>query len=181
MKSVSFVFFLALAASACSVQSDKEGDVDNDFTDEEILDNNDFKSSFTTSPYYKQWNANGDQVVDRTEFSRGFFQTVDKDGDGTLNNQEWQTAQEAYFASDEMADYQSFDTWDQNGDGQVASDEFAQVLDQTDYLAEWDQDGSGELEESEVAEGVFAMWDTDGNGVIESEEYTDWFEKRKAE
>ncbi|MGB3780816.1 MAG: hypothetical protein WA960_20805 [Tunicatimonas sp.] len=59
--------------------------------------------------------------------------------------------------------------------------EFAQVLDQTDYLAEWDDDDSGELEESEVAEGVFAMWDTDGNGVIESEEYTDWFEKRKAE
>ena len=59
--------------------------------------------------------------------------------------------------------------------------EFAQVLDQTDYLAECDDDGSGELEESAVAEGGFATCDTDGNGVIESEENTDWFEKRKAE
>ena len=166
---------------ACSVQSNKEGDVDNDFTDEEILDNNDFNSSFTTSPYYKRWNANGDQVVDRTEFAQGFFATIDKDDDGTLSNQEWQNAQEAYFGSDDMADYQSLDRWDQNNDGQVQSSEFAQVLEQTDYFAEWDEDGSDQLEEGEVAEGVFAMWDTDGNGVIEAEEYTDWFEKRQSD
>ncbi len=166
---------------ACSVQSNKEGDVDDDFTDEEILDNNDFNSSFTTSPYYNQWNANGDQVVDRSEFAQGFFATIDKDDDGALNNQEWQNAREAYFSSDDLADYQTLEVWDQNGNGRVQPDEFAQVLDQSDYLAEWDDDGSGQLEESEVAKGVFAMWDTDGNGVIEAEEYTDWFEKRKSE
>ena len=181
MKSVSIVFFLALTASACSVQSNKEGDIDNDFTDEEILDNNDFNSSFTTSPYYKRWNANGDQVVDRTEFAQGFFATIDKDDDDILNNQEWQNAQEAYFGSDDMADYQTLDVWDQDGDELVQPEEFAQVLEQTDYFAEWDEDGSDQLEEGEVAEGVFAMWDTDGNGVIEAEEYTDWFEKRQSD
>ena len=135
----------------------------------------------TTSPYYKRWNANSDQVEDRTEFAQGFFATIDKDDDGTLGNQEWQNAQEAYFESDDMADYQSLDRWDQNNDGQVQSEEFAQLLDQSDYFAEWDEDGSEQLEEGEVAEGVFAMWDTDGNGVIEVEEYTDWFEKRQSD
>lgn len=175
------LFFLTFVLVACSVETNKEGDVNNDFTDEEILDNNNFKSSFTTSPYYKRWNANGDQVVDRNEFAQGFFSTIDKDDDGILGASEWQTAQEAYFSSDDLADYQSIEAWDQDGDNQVQSGEFARVLEETDYFAEWDEDGSDQLEESEVAEGVFAMWDTDGNGVIEAEEYTDWFNKRQSD
>ncbi len=126
MRSLSILLFaLFMITVACSVQSNKEGDVDDDFTDEEILDNNDFNSSFTISPYYKRWNANGDQVVDRTEFAQGFFATIDKDDDGTLNNQEWQNAQEAYFGSDDTDDYQTFEVWDQNGDGHLQSDKFA--------------------------------------------------------
>ncbi|MGB3780814.1 MAG: hypothetical protein WA960_20795 [Tunicatimonas sp.] len=47
MRSLSILLFaLLMITVACSVQSNKEGDVDDDFTDEEILDNNDFNSSF---------------------------------------------------------------------------------------------------------------------------------------
>ncbi|MGB3780815.1 MAG: hypothetical protein WA960_20800 [Tunicatimonas sp.] len=64
-------------------------------------------------------------MVDHTEFAQGFFATIDNDDDATLNNQEWQNAQEAYFGSDDTVDYQTFEVWDQNGDGHLQSDKFA--------------------------------------------------------
>ena len=181
MKVSSILFCLAVSVTACTTQTNTEGDADGDNTEEEILDNNAFRSSFSTSPYYRQWNADNDKVVDRGEFAQGFFRTIDKDGDNALSKEEWQTAQEAYFGSESMADYQTLDVWDQNGDQQVQAEEFGQVLDQTDYYSEWDEDGSDQLEEAEIADGVFTMWDTDGNGVIEAEEYTEWYNKRESQ
>lgn len=170
---------------ACTTQPDGKTE-DSDYgawdTDaDEFIDNNEFRNAFSTSPYYKQWNTNSDQVVDRGEFAQGFFQTIDEDGNGVLSASEWQNGRDAYFGDSGMDDYQTLDTWDQDGDEQVQPEEFAQVLEQADYLAEWDEDGDEQLAEDEIADGVFTMWDTDANGVIEAEEYKTWDDKRVAQ
>ena len=169
---------------ACTTQPEgKTADSDYGAWDtdaDEFIDNDEFRNSFSTSPYYEQWNKDDDRSVDRNEFAQGFFQTIDTDNNGILSQAEWQAGQEAYFSGDDMQEYQALTTWDQDGDQQVTPEEFKKVLGQTDYYDEWDEDGDEKLAEAEIADGVFAMWDTDGNGVIEAQEYEDWFDKRQA-
>lgn len=179
------MMIIAGVLGACTSQPDG-ATADSDYgawdTDaDEFIDNDEFRNAFSSSPYYAEWNTNGDQVVDRQEFAQGFFQTIDEDRNGTLSTEEWRAARDAYFGSASMEDYQDLDTWDQDGDQQVQSAEFVQVLEQADYLAEWDEDGDEQLAEEEIADGVFTMWDTDANGVIEAEEYKEWDDKRVAQ
>ena len=174
--------FLIVNTTACT--NNPEGKTeDSDYgvwdTDaDEFIDNDEFRNAFSSSPYYAQWNTDGDQVVGREEFAQGFFQIIDKNGNGTLDAEEWRAAREAYFSAPSMDEYQTLDTWDQDGDQQVQNTEFARVLEQTDYLAEWDENGDEQLAEEEIANGVFTMWDTDANGVIEAEEFKEWDDKR---
>ena len=182
-----FLFLLTFISFTVACTNNPEGKTeDSDYgawdTDaDEFIDNDEFRNAFSSSPYYAQWNTDDDQTVDRSEFAQGFFRTIDEDGDGTLNAEEWQAAQDAYFGAPSMEDYQTLDTWDQDGDQSVQATEFAQVLEQADYLAEWDENGDEQLDEEEIANGVFTMWDTDANGVIEAEEFKEWDDKRVAQ
>ena len=179
MKSFIFLSTFCLLLTACGRDSDGEYRyTDFDTNADEGIDDTEFGNAFTTSPYYKQWNDNGDQEVSQSEFARGFFQVIDDNNDGVLSSQEWQQGQEAYFAEIDLDQYRQISGWDQDGDQQVQPNEFEAALNELEYYREWDEDGDEQLSEPEIAQGVFAMWDTDGNGVIEAEEYEEWDDKR---
>ena len=48
----------------------------------------DFDASFEGSGAYDRWDADGDGMVTREEFSRGVYERHDLDGDGFLNDEE---------------------------------------------------------------------------------------------
>lgn len=179
MKRIYFFFITLLIAGAC-VERGSNNEAENEAYTNEDADNNGLiennkieEKSFTHSPYFSEWDANGDKKIDQDEFYNNYFTMVDKNNDNVLSEQEWQDGINSFFGSKGDLKHGELPEWDANGDSKVQPEEFDKYLKDAEYFAEWDKNDDEQLEEKEFAEEVFSMWDTDGNGVIEADEFTE--------
>jgi Ca2+-binding EF-hand superfamily protein len=117
--------------------------------------------------YYRNWNADGNGYLDKTEFTNGFnqsgiFKTLDNNGDGKLGTNEFYTLS-----------YQIFSSWDVNSDGSLDSTEFLSTKLTTGGDAiQWDGDRDGTLTRGEFSRGLFRAMDANNDGYIEPDELT---------
>lgn len=98
------------------------------------------------------------------------FDTWDGDGDGYINDQE--------FDAGLNKEGKYFNLYDSNSDGMVDDAEWgtaSRTYDylESDYYSTWDADEDGYLNQEEVVGGAYETWDTNKNGKIERLEYDD--------
>lgn len=88
------------------------------------------------------------------------FKTMDTDGNGTIDAQEFKVAllKNGEHVTDEDVNV-IIASIDKNGDGVIQLNEFIEFM------------SSDDVPEEDLTRSVFASFDTDGNGVIDFEEY----------
>jgi Ca2+-binding EF-hand superfamily protein len=145
----------------------------------EIMDNNAFNNAFTESEYFDKWDQNGDGIVAEDEFYQSYVRTMDEDGDGQINADEWKIGMGAYYRGFDLKPEDPFEELAADSNGQISLEETENQLREIDYIDEWNTDGDEGLTEEELAKGVFQNLDEDGDGIVEAEKYTDYFEKYK--
>lgn len=100
--------------------------------------------------YFSQWDMDQQQGLNQDEFTTGLqdqgtFGDWDADGDGMIDQQDFQNA------------FGDADWYDEG------------------LFNEWDMDGDGNLMEEEVSQGLFEEWDENGDGVLTQDEFHDDF------
>lgn len=169
---------MILAFSACNDRGKSEFAYEDWDTDQnEIIDNNEFDNVFTNSPYFDNWNQNGDDYISEEEFYEGYLMMMDADQDSELGPSEWDEAFNAYFGGLDYDKDTAFKDWDVNQDGTLTKEEIRSALEETDYFDKWDHNNNNRIDENEFAESTFTTWDTDGDGYVQAEEYSKWYEK----
>lgn len=188
MKSIYFLATTLLLASACvergSNNKDSESAYDSPTGNDEqktnaaadIVDNSEIEeNAFSTSPYFAEWDTNGDKKVDEREFNNNYFTMLDENSDGKLEKEEWERAVKSFFGGEGELNYGDLSEWDTDSNGQVSEEEFTAYIKDKDIFSDWANGDA--LEEPQFAKGVFRNWDTDDNGVVESEEYTEEYNR----
>ena len=168
------IFFLA-SCTKSDEASFSFSDWDND--QDKLLDNNEFDSFFTESPYFDRFNKNTDDGIDENEFYQEFIAMIDHDDNGQIGPTEWEEVFKTYFSTDKINKETALKEWDKNHDNTLTNNELVSSLKEENYFGNWDQDGNGTVSEKEFAKASFNNWDTDGDGFVQAEEYTDWYNK----
>ena len=112
------------------------------------------------STSYADWNADGNNVLDRNEFFGGIMQVWDQDDDGSINKEEFQTGTNEFFASYNYKKYGRFADWDTDGNGSINDSELEKGMMAT-------------VTSDKAAEAFVTIWDTDNDDKIERVEMGD--------
>ena len=106
------------------------------------------------STSYADWNADGNNVLDKSEFFGGIMQVWDQDDDGSVNKEEFQTGTNEFFASYNYKKYGRFADWDTDGNGSINDSELEKGMMAT-------------VTSDKAAEAFVTIWDTDNDDKIE--------------
>lgn len=111
----------------------------------------------SVSVKYKEWDADGNNVVDPKEFYEGFYKVWDENEDNAIDQDEFDRATNNFFASYNFKEYGEFTDWDQNDDNQIKDQEFRENM---NSIVEASENG-------QVAQRLFVIWDQDNDDKIE--------------
>ncbi len=126
-----------------------------------------------TSLSYKEWDADGNSVLNKDEFYGGFYKVWDENRDNIVNQDEFNAAAENFFSKNSFTDYGQFNDWDQDGNNEISKQEFRNAMmnlidiDENQRLAQqlfiiWDQDNDDKIERVEL-DNVTVRLDEDNN------------------
>lgn len=59
-----------------------------------VLDYNEWDTGFDNDSLYTDWDANDDGLLDNNEYGEGIYNSYDMDGDGSWNEEEYNTFQD---------------------------------------------------------------------------------------
>lgn len=137
-----------------------------DANGDSYLDGDEIAESADASGMFDAWNSDADSELDPDQVTGNAFSLWDRDGNGKLSEEEWETGSELWYPDD--ADVVVFGDADGDGDSELDPDEFAERFDISALGEEWD---SGTLDESEFTSAYFGLYDTDDDGRISREEW----------
>ncbi|WP_439879814.1 hypothetical protein ACSX1A_11595 [Pontibacter sp. MBLB2868] len=63
------------------------------------LDENEFRTAFAKTTYYKDWDKDGDKMINEREYSDGIFSLWDDNNDGILDNNEYNDRYNRYYGT----------------------------------------------------------------------------------
>ena len=106
------------------------------------------------STSYKEWNADGDNVLNKDEFYQGLYKVWDTDEDGQIGESEFTNAANNFFADYNFKEYGDYADWDTDGDGQLGDAEFREGM-------------KGTVDQDPTAQELLVIWDTDNDDAIE--------------
>lgn len=137
---------------------------------------------------FSDWDVDGDEVLSREEFSRGFanlFDDWDTDDDDILTEREtqagvwdmWDVNEDGVVSEGEWDDpwfegtYAQFETWDIDDDEILTRTEFGRVWDGSGVWAAWDDDGDLLVSRDELESSIWAAWNLDDDATITRNEW----------
>lgn len=126
-----------------------------------------------TSLSYRKLDANSDDILNKDELFGGLLSAWDEDGNNTINENEFNTATQNFFARNEFNEYGSFGNWDKDGNNEISEQEFRDTMasiidiDQNERLAQnlliiWDLDNDDKIERVEL-DNITVMLDENDN------------------
>lgn len=126
-----------------------------------------------TSLSYKDMDADNNDILDKDEFYGGFYNAWDENGDNTINENEFNTAAQNFFAKNDFNEYGTFGDWDADSNNEISDQEFRKVMasivdiDKNERLAQnlliiWDLDNDDKVEKVEL-DNITVMLDEDDN------------------
>ena len=106
------------------------------------------------STSYKDWNKDGNNVLDKEEFYQGLYQVWDKDKDGNIAEGEFTDGANKFFADYNFKEYGQYADWDTDNSGALSSAEFREGM-------------KGTVDSDPTAQDLLVIWDTDNDPAIE--------------
>ncbi len=106
------------------------------------------------STSYKEWNTDGNNVLDKEEFYQGLYQAWDKDKNGNIAENEFTDGANNFFADYNFKEYGQYADWDADNSGDVSVAEFREGMKST-------------VDSDPTAHDLLVIWDTDNDPAIE--------------
>nr|WKN37419.1 hypothetical protein K4G66_01685 [Tunicatimonas sp. TK19036] len=106
---------------------------------------------------YGDWDNDGDNVLNESEFFKGFYSVWDNDNDDVVNEEEFQTATENLFVNYDFDQFGEFSDWDADGNGELTEQEFDNGMNQAIQTNN----------DPEAVNRLFTVWDLDNDKKIE--------------
>ncbi len=155
---VLFTTGFAMAQEGGEYGGQTEGGGEYGGTQEQMMDTSEDKLVFDSL------DMDGDMQLSREEFVTGMYNAWDKDGNGTIDQQEWDKAVQKYGISDQYADIPNPDGVDQQA--------FMDWSEQAGLYEKWDQDGDGTItrEEFDTAKQQMEEDTADEQGDMDGQE-----------
>lgn len=138
--------------------------------DDDAVKRDTFAQALTDMGVYEDWDGNGDQALDPSEFADGVFGVWNDDANNYVTEQEWSEAHTHWYRDDQ--EHGTFQEWDTDGDDQLSPSEVQTGIVQTNLFANWDHDGSDQIGDEEFVDHSFAVWDRDDNDAIDESEWS---------
>ncbi|MGB3586637.1 MAG: hypothetical protein WBA23_08865 [Tunicatimonas sp.] len=122
---------------------------------------------------YGDWDANGDNALNESEFFDGFYSVWDFDQNDAVNEEEFNKAAENLFANYEFSEYGQFTDWDADGNSELTKSEFMNGLNSiltsdtgqesaSRLMTIWDLDNDKKIERIEMS-NITILLDADNN------------------
>lgn len=125
-KIVLHFFLIVIALSACDTEPDYAAYDTWDADRDEIIEEDEFQTTYRETDYFEAWDVDGDSVVEVAE---------------------WETGVNNYYPVYDYETNGDFDDWDVNQDNELDEDEFV-----TGTYRLWDTDNDGKIEAVEYQE-----------------------------
>ena len=130
------------------------------------LDGDEIRESADATDAFDAWNADADSELDPDQIAGNAFRLWDRDGNGRLSQQEWDTGVDLWYPED--ADVVVFNDVDGDGDSELDADEFRERFDISALGEAWRRGG---LDKSQFKTAFFGLFDTDDDGRVSKEEW----------
>ena len=106
------------------------------------------------STSYKDWNKDGNNVLDKEEFYQGLYQAWDENKDGNIEENEFTDGVNNFFDDYNFKEYGQYADWDTDNSGDVSVAEFREGM-------------KGTVDSDPTAQDLLVIWDTDNDPAIE--------------
>lgn len=150
--------------NAVKVDTQTNVETDKVYNDEgEIVATN---TTRTTTDIYK-FDSNQNGVLDENEYITYSYTMIDHDGDGMIDDVEWNDYTEIWYEPVEIKpDSATFTSYDLDGDGYIDVTEYENAYDVDLYQA-WDVNNDGHVRMSEYETITTTYHDLDNDGLYE--------------
>ena len=119
--------------------------------------------------HYADVDVTNDYGLDDEDFFHYTYDFMDEDGDGLVNDEEWDYAYN-YLYSDFLIN-DGIVYYDLDNDGYISYTEFYDTMYDTDFYSVWDVDNDLYISEYELANAIFDNWDINNSGTLSKGEY----------
>ena len=106
------------------------------------------------STSYKDWNADGNNVLDKEEFYGGLYNVWDADQNNEIGEDEFMKSANEFFTDYNVKEYGDYAEWDADGNGNLSAAEFRSGMKAT-------------VDQDPTAQDLLVIWDTDNDDAIE--------------
>ena len=143
-----------------------------DQDEDEVISDKEFYDGITATGYHANWDLNSDNNVTDEEVLRGFYRIWDTDGDGVIDQAEWQAN-----IPENAEEFSDMEAWEIDQEEGLSYEEFAETLAGTEFYERLDENMDDEISEEELSNSLYYIWDNDGDGYVEAAEYEEWYDK----
>jgi Ca2+-binding EF-hand superfamily protein len=117
---------------------------------------------------FRSWDADRDSELDEDEIAGNAFNSWDIDNNGKISEQEWEESTGLWYPTD--TNLATFGDWDNDGDSELDTDEFAESFDSSALGESWNVDT---LDEETFKTAYFELYDTNDDGRVTRSEWTE--------
>lgn len=144
------------------------------------LDYDRFNTGFTGTGYYDALDRDTDGLLNESEYSTGLYRDFDRDRDNLISADEFETGYTRNLGMDTY-DASMFDTYDADGDGMLMQSEFGGFYGDNyrDTYTSYDMDQDGFLNADEYSTSLYNRADVNQDRVLTIEEegfFEGWFD-----
>jgi Ca2+-binding EF-hand superfamily protein len=169
MRLVTIIILILLFFAGCSSYRIVPPPTNWDANGDDILDRYEFLKGYIKSDYFKKWSRSQKPIM-LEQFSQTIFSILDHDKDDNLGEREFRSGINHFFLRTRI----SFGQWDEDSNGIVDKTEFRRHAQDPDFSSLWDGNGDNTVTDREMAGGMFQVCDRDGNAEINVLEFNIW-------
>ncbi len=174
-RTVALVALASLAVAGCG-DDDTAASVDAttdefstlDASGDSYLDTDEVAEWVDDTGVFRSWDEDADSELDRDEIAGNAFSLWDSDNNGTVSQQEWETATDLWYPGG--ANFRVFRDWDGDGDSELDADEFREEFDASTLGESWRVDA---FDAETFKKAYFELYDLDDDGRVTRSEWID--------
>lgn len=155
--------------------TETETTIDNSFAQydanrDDQWDENEFSESYQGNfSGYDSFDNDSSGELNTKEFYIATFRTIDRDGNQSINRQEWDEGYNNSFG--DYSDEEDFDIFDTDQSGDLSESEWDQGFTKTTWFVTYDVDKNETVSNQEWTKANFSAWDTNNDGFLNEQEF----------